>query len=921
MGNNQVYKFKDLSITSAQLPKNMHSIIEASDDDLYLVDSVDNSKIYKSTDKGNNWGLITDRANDINAICYRRDDEQIFFAENTTTAILYYFNLYDDTVLMWSLTYAGSVWYDVIITTDNVILGWGFETQAGDLYRTGSSSTAGGTYANLGTVGVLTWDFTPGVFVGEWYYYLFQWSNGNPLLYKQQKPNAGFTHQLAEDCGANLLIPPSFNQKGIAYDGDDTLYFILQDTGDSKYYLYSYAISSDTLTKLSEYNLCIMLDRNCSNSAPNEYEKAFDVARDGNNLSRIWEIKPKKGGLIQLQTINKNANIIAITDNFIMFGGGEMYEYTDILADNTVAEGVLNAGIFPIPTKAWFNCHPDDAILFYNNDTLKVYDDTDELILFAKITDKSRNENGIYEFGLDAYSNELWRRSYVKSHSADKTSDKLKDNVDNNCSFCHRDSSIYSGDATNYSYSQDRPPMAMFDYARFMERIVGSASPNGLVRTELYSALTKAPQYYPGTYNFRDEVIGTTGSFIGFVDTDNSGGSTVVEIITSEDGHKKVLKLTANIGGDNVDMWHSLEAATVSGFYEFSIKIQIASDNCYLYGYSGGTLAIRARINGDKLQVYHTAAWNDIGNILDDTWYDLRFVYNCTTDTYDVWIDSVEVDTGIAFASVVDNLTQIRIYYTQDATRSIYIDAFGDSEDPNYNVGDNLVAWDVEINGNIELIDIGQNPSYYPKKLGITRATCVGAAGISQTYSDASLEDGKAIILLKEYRDLKIQATTEALQVATALFNLFSQETKFIGLRVVNQEYIRCGNTVNFANTGDVTVAEGDYLVLYYEYDWVNDVYDLMVLTDNILLLREMESYFDRGAVMVHQNSTAVNQNQVAINTKPTFYTDAGDPTVNDDLDLGYEKGDLWLNTTDKGLFVCCDNADGAADWDEITKA
>jgi len=51
----------------------------------------------------------------------------------------------------------------------------------------------------------------------------------------------------------------------------------------------------------------------------------------------------------------------------------------------------------------------------------------------------------------------------------------------------------------------------------------------------------------------------------------------------------------------------------------------------------------------------------------------------------------------------------------------------------------------------------------------------------------------------------------------------------------------------------------------------------------------------------------------------PIVYTDAGDPTVNDDVDLGYKRGDIWINTTDDGTFVCRNNADGAADWIEIT--
>lgn len=72
--------------------------------------------------------------------------------------------------------------------------------------------------------------------------------------------------------------------------------------------------------------------------------------------------------------------------------------------------------------------------------------------------------------------------------------------------------------------------------------------------------------------------------------------------------------------------------------------------------------------------------------------------------------------------------------------------------------------------------------------------------------------------------------------------------------------------------------------------------------------------------LLPEHNSQLIQQNASAIATKTSIYTSTSDPTVNDDIDLGYKIGDFWLNTTDAGLFVCCDNADGAADWDEITK-
>jgi hypothetical protein len=52
----------------------------------------------------------------------------------------------------------------------------------------------------------------------------------------------------------------------------------------------------------------------------------------------------------------------------------------------------------------------------------------------------------------------------------------------------------------------------------------------------------------------------------------------------------------------------------------------------------------------------------------------------------------------------------------------------------------------------------------------------------------------------------------------------------------------------------------------------------------------------------------------------PRIHSEAGDPTVNDDVDLGYKTGDIWINSADGGVFICISAVDGAANWDEMAK-
>ena len=314
------YNYTDLGIVSNKKPVNTHLFIECSDGDLYLVDSGDDTEIYKSTDKGDNWTQPNgdfSRGNNVVGMYYDRTNEYIYFVEKTND--FYKIVLNDDSISTSNVLDGSVLWYDIIIV-GGVYTVFGFIDSAGNLFRGASSTTASYTF-NLGVIGALTWDYSFGAVVGDYYYYLFQWSNGNPLLYKQHQPNEGVATVLAEDCGANLQIPSNFNQKGIAYDGNDILYFVLQDTGDSKYYLYTYIISTDTLTKRGEYNIALMLDRS---TATGILEKAFYLTE-----YKIYQLQTISTQLHFIAIPDSDALFVGITDNFLMNNDGDVFEHED----------------------------------------------------------------------------------------------------------------------------------------------------------------------------------------------------------------------------------------------------------------------------------------------------------------------------------------------------------------------------------------------------------------------------------------------------------------------------------------------------------------------------------------------------------------------------------------------------------------
>lgn len=54
--------------------------------------------------------------------------------------------------------------------------------------------------------------------------------------------------------------------------------------------------------------------------------------------------------------------------------------------------------------------------------------------------------------------------------------------------------------------------------------------------------------------------------------------------------------------------------------------------------------------------------------------------------------------------------------------------------------------------------------------------------------------------------------------------------------------------------------------------------------------------------------------------TPVNLYVNAAAPTVNDDSSAGYEVGDFWADTTTDTVYVCTDNAVGAAVWASISE-
>lgn len=325
MGNNKAFKFVDTGIVSSKLPISTHLIWEVSSSLLFLVDSNDGTKVYKSVDKGANWTQVDVDPSDSSGDNKSRDHNIRSAWHDRTNGLIYFVDCDNDGTAddfdVWKMTTDGNE----TVTEIGTSVGQDVNTvYAHDIFMIGANVYVMNREFKDAHNDLVVWDVDTAPFVqqdrldaGDW---TFQSSylgvvDGNIFYNVLASTTGSFVMGISYDHSITTIAfgdhntqkinttISSLSQNGMAYDGDDILQFSGDVSGTEK--LITWSISEDAFTEFGEYNIALMLDRNCSNTVPNEMEKAFSIAKDENNLSYIYEIKPRKGGIIQLQTIKE----------------------------------------------------------------------------------------------------------------------------------------------------------------------------------------------------------------------------------------------------------------------------------------------------------------------------------------------------------------------------------------------------------------------------------------------------------------------------------------------------------------------------------------------------------------------------------------------------------------------------------------
>lgn len=378
MTNYEYFNYTSLGFTSSKTPiiyggsSIIHLLIETnSAGTAYMViegATQAGKEVWKSIDKMDNWAQVDvdpgnvsgdnkSRLVEIVSFWHDRANTTIYGVDGRSFGSVYLWKIdysTDTTTETDSLTGGGDhdyIVYDVFMMGSDVYIAVLHRDNTGgpDFYLEIFKVVAGSLVEQVQIVvsGFQVISYLEVIDATNAYFWYAHTSGGNHVvLYHYDGANT-----LTEKDDQTDFAQPIEIKKGIGYDGNNILYYVLTDTDDSKDYLCSYNISGDVFTQLGEYNIVLMLDRNTNSTAnpPNNLEKAFHVSED-----KIYQIPTNYSGNLNLISVHDfQTNINSITDHFVMTNGGHMHEYENLVShivrmdithdkeDFPVAKGIL----------------------------------------------------------------------------------------------------------------------------------------------------------------------------------------------------------------------------------------------------------------------------------------------------------------------------------------------------------------------------------------------------------------------------------------------------------------------------------------------------------------------------------------------------------------------------------------------------
>ncbi len=558
------------------------------------------------------------------------------------------------------------------------------------------------------------------------------------------------------------------------------------------------------------------------------------------------------GGTLDLS----NIDFIIIWQKNRTFPGEDYYfdffhgRTVDITSDIIYSKITEELGV---PSVAEFNIKGDTLDTFQAGLKMEIYDDDDVLswtgrILYPETVLEGTEVVGkLKVIGSDSELNNVYRKNFTTVRDSDYI---LKNIIDNALPGFKYDDEIDNFTIT-YKYDLKTKIRKVHNYLSMLERGVIHHKPDGEIFFNKYNNLTPHPQHYQDSEGFEDEVVGTEGTAIAFIDSATLYDGELI-IVSEWLGHKNILRLQGDVtGGENPTFSHNIAQAT-SGTHEFWFGDSDVTTYKYMRLFENATDIVLFRINGGGLYYRDRAgAYQLIQAIINDTIYHLKIVWRAD-NTFDAYVDEIKQVDNVQTRSVqTSGCNAFSCLISGNSTGYMYIDAYGETENASYTVGDNLNAWSQKTK-NIKIT------SYTPAaNRHVTKTPVIGANNdLGQVYYVGTATDAElqkfGIIELQPWRDPEITNYSEAKQVGDNLQIIYSLDTQMISMLVVGKKHIQVGYTVQLSWNILFNVALGNFLVTKRVWYPITDICELEI-TDNILTrkafnLRVINKFYDEDA-------------------------------------------------------------------------
>jgi len=202
------------------------------------------------------------------------------------------------------------------------------------------------------------------------------------------------------------------------------------------------------------------------------------------------------------------------------------------------------------------------------------------------------------------------------------------------------------------------------------------------------------PKDYLGTYSFTNDPNGLVPA--GWT-RPYHGPNTDGYILAEKAGHHNVIALYDNnpdTHGQGYTTLRTTFPAQTAGTIEFWFygnKMGLACTHQFCLGGASGFIYLVMDTSKEELSYYDGIAWHTICNLTNEIWHHFRLQFDCTTDKFAVWVDSIQKASGCYIDGPATNITTLDLYTGGSSTGGFYVyfDAFDYSWSPGYYINRN----------------------------------------------------------------------------------------------------------------------------------------------------------------------------------------------------------------------------------------